>query len=49
MEDVELATLTWVHWYNNTRLHGYLGDLPPAEYEAAYAAQQARVELAVTK
>lgn len=49
VEDVELATLTWVHWYNNTRLHGYLGDLPPVEYEAAYAAQQASAELAVTK
>jgi len=41
VEDVELATLGWVHWYNTERLHGYLGDVPPAEYEAAYAAQQA--------
>lgn len=36
VEDVELATLGWVHWYNTTRLHGYLGDLPPAEFEAAF-------------
>jgi putative transposase len=42
VEDVELATLGWVHWHNNTRLHGYLGDVPPAEFEAAfYAAHQA--------
>ena len=41
MEDVELATLSWVYWYNHARLHGYLGDVPPVEYEAAYAAQQA--------
>jgi putative transposase len=41
VDDVELATLGWVHWYNNQRLHGYLNDLPPVEYEAAYAAQQA--------
>ena len=42
VDDVELATLGWVHWHNNTRLHGYLGDVPPAEFEAAfYAAQQA--------
>jgi len=42
VEDVELATLGWVHWHNTTRLHSYLGDLPPAEFEAAfYAAHQA--------
>jgi putative transposase len=40
IEDLELATLGWVHWHNNTRLHGYLGDLPPAEYETAYYAAQ---------
>lgn len=49
IEDLELATLSWVHWHNNTRLHGYLGDLPPAEYEAAYYAahrvDQALVEI----
>jgi len=26
--DVELATLGWVHWFNNQRLHGYLDDAP---------------------
>ena len=41
VDDVELATLGWVHWYNTTRLHGYLDDVPPAEYEAAYHDQQA--------
>ena len=41
VEDVELATLGWVHWHNTGRLHGYLGDVPPTEFEAAfYAAQQ---------
>ena len=38
--DVELATLGWVHWHNHQRLHTYLGDIPPAEFEAAYAALQ---------
>ena len=38
VEDVELATLGWVHWHNTTRLHGYLGDVPPAEFEAAFYA-----------
>jgi putative transposase len=37
---VELATLTWVHWYNTSRLHSAIGDIPPAEYEAAHYAQQ---------
>ena len=49
MEDVELATLSWAHWYNTARLHGYLGDVPPAEYEAAYAAERASEQLALTK
>ena len=38
VEDVELATLSWVHWYNTSRLHGYLGDVPPAEFEAIFYA-----------
>jgi putative transposase len=45
VDDVELATLGWVHWYNNERLHGYLKDVPPSEFEAAYAAQQTDQEL----
>lgn len=36
IDDVEQLTLDWVHWYNNERLHSYLGDIPPAEYEANY-------------
>ena len=38
IDDLELATLGWVHWHNTQRLHGYLGDLPPAEFEAAFYA-----------
>ncbi|HAY0041724.1 TPA: IS3 family transposase [Escherichia coli] len=34
----ELATLTWVDWYNNRRLPGRLGHIPPAEAEKAYYA-----------
>ena len=45
VDDVELATLSWVHWFNTERLHGYLGDVPPAEFEAAYAAQQTDQQL----
>jgi putative transposase len=36
VDDLELATLGWVTWFNAERLHGTLGDIPPAEYEAAY-------------
>jgi transposase InsO family protein len=33
-EDLELATLEWVDWFNHRRLFGPIGYLPPAEYEA---------------
>jgi putative transposase len=36
LDDVELATLEWVDWYNHRRLHGACDNVPPAEYEAAY-------------
>jgi putative transposase len=35
-EDLELATLTWVDWFNHRRLYGALGYVPPAEYEASW-------------
>ena len=41
VDDVELATLAWVHWHNTQRLHSHLGDTPPAEFEEAYSARQA--------
>lgn len=41
VDHLELATLSWVHWFNETRIHGHCGDVPPAEFEVAfYAAQQ---------
>jgi putative transposase len=41
VDQLELATLSWVHWFNHDRLHGHCNDVPPAEHEAAfYAAQQ---------
>ena len=42
IDQLELETLSWVHWFNHDRLHGHCGDVPPAEFEAAfYAAHQA--------
>ncbi|EGD9825747.1 IS3 family transposase, partial [Escherichia coli] len=44
--EVELATLTWVDWYNNRRLLGRLRHTPPAEAEKAYYASIGNDELA---
>jgi putative transposase len=33
VDEVELGTLSWVHWHNTDRLHSYLGDVPPTEFE----------------
>jgi transposase InsO family protein len=35
-DPVELATAAWVAWWNEQRLHSACGDIPPAEFEAAY-------------
>jgi transposase InsO family protein len=37
-EAVEFATLEWVDWFNNRRLLEPIGNIPPAEAEAAYYA-----------
>ena len=36
LEEVEFATLEWVDWFNNQRLFGPIGDIPPAEFEQLY-------------
>lgn len=46
LEAVELATLTWVDWFNNRRLLEPLGYVPPAAFEEAYYARQAAQEAA---
>ena len=38
-EAVEYATLEWVDWYNNRRLLEPIGNVAPAEAEAAYYAE----------
>jgi transposase InsO family protein len=40
VEDLELATLGWVHWHNTQRLHGYISDVPPAEFERTFYPDQ---------
>jgi putative transposase len=46
VDQVELATLEYVDWFNFRRLHSEIGDIPPAELEAAYYAQSSTGVLA---
>jgi putative transposase len=46
VEDVELATLAWVDWYNHRRLHSACGDIPPVELEFHHYQQQEAVAAA---
>ena len=39
IESLELATLTWVTWFNHTRLLEPIGNIPPAEAEERYYSQ----------
>jgi putative transposase len=36
IDDVEFGTLEWVDWFNHRRLLQPIGDVPPAEFEAAW-------------
>ncbi len=36
VDELELATLSWVHWFNENRLHSSISYLTPTEYEDAY-------------
>jgi transposase InsO family protein len=36
--ELETATINWIYWYNEKRLHGQIGDIPPAELEAMWYA-----------
>ena len=47
VDELELATLSWVHWFNEDRLHGHCGDIPPAEFEAAFYAAQRTAPIGV--
>jgi putative transposase len=45
-EAVEMATLSWVDWFNNRRLMEPIGNIPPAEAEARYYAMQKPMPMA---
>ena len=38
LQAVELATLEWIDWFNHRRLFEPIGNVPPAEAEAAFYA-----------
>ena len=40
VEAVELATLDWVDWFNNSRLLAPIGYVPPVEREEQYYRSQ---------
>ena len=41
LSDVEFATMAWVDWWNNRRLHSSNSMVPPAEHETTYYLQTA--------
>lgn len=43
-EQLEFATLEWIDWWNNRRLHSSIGDVPPAEAEEVYYATAAKAQ-----
>ena len=46
LEHVELATANWLDWWNLRRLHGAIGNIPPAEFETRYHREQNAAEAA---
>ena len=41
-EHLEIETLAYIEWFNHRRVHGELGQVPPAEHEADYYARHRR-------
>ena len=39
VDDLEWATLLYVDWFNNRRIHGSIGMITPAEFERNYYAR----------
>ena len=38
IDDLEIAVAEYIDWFNHRRVHGELGYVPPAEYEAQHPA-----------
>lgn len=44
-DQIEFATLEYIDWFNNRRLHGQIGYVPPAEFEGVFYASRPREEI----
>ncbi len=44
----EIAIIEWIDWYNAVRLHGEIGDIPPAEHEADWYRHNPAASAALT-
>ena len=49
LDHVEFSTLHYVDWFNQRRLHGEIGMVPPAEFEATYYHQSSPAAVAGTQ
>ena len=49
LDDLELATLEWVDWFNHRRLFEAHGQIPPAEFEENYYRQKGSGQQAETQ
>lgn len=49
LDDLELATLEWVDWFNHRRLFHDLGRIPPAEFETNHYRQEHSATTAETQ
>lgn len=48
-DDLEFGTLVWVDWWNNRRLFGPIGLIPPAEAEALFYSKNVPTEVVGTQ
>ena len=44
-EQVEIATLEYIDWFNFRRLHGEIGHVPPAEFEEVFYASKTEEQI----
>ena len=49
LDDLELATIEWVDWFNHRRIFGELGNIPSAEFEDLHYRQSVPTELVRTQ
>ena len=49
INDVEIATAEYIDWFNQRRIHGEIGHVPPAELESTYRATARQPTLTETR